>query len=196
MRVPAIALAAGLLATAAHGQGPQNPSFNLQNRSSSAIRELYVTPAGDERWGRNRLNQPLPAGASFAVRRRVDGNCVFDIRVIYVDGRTEDRRGVDTCRSDAVAVGGGTGRKAADDPSFRLVNRGEQAILELYATPAGTGQWGQNRLQEALAPHSERVIAVARQAGCRFDLKVVLADRHAREKRNADLCRVTDLPVP
>ena len=195
MRVLAIALAAGLLAWgAAHAQGTQNPSFNLLNRSSAAVRELYVTPAGDERWGRNRLAQPLPAGASYAVRRRIDGNCIFDLRVVYADGRIEDRRGLDSCRVDEVAVG--AGRKAAGDPSFRLVNRGEQAIIELYATPAGSGKWGQNRLDAPLTAHAQRVVAVARQSSCRFDLRIVLADHHAREKHDADLCRITDLPVP
>ncbi len=200
MRVATTVLAAGLFAAgAAYAQGTQNPSFNLRNRSSSVIRELYVTPAGDERWGRNRLAQPLPAGASFAVRRRVDGNCIFDIRVVYADRRTEDRRGVDTCRAEDVAMGGGlaeAARKAADDPSFRLVNHGGQAILELYATPAGSGQWGQNRLQTPVAANSDRMVVVERQSSCRFDLKVVLADRHARERHGADLCRITDLPVP
>ena len=205
MRVPATVLAATLLTTtllsagAAHAQRTQNPSFNLQNRSPSAIKELYVTPAGDERWGRNRLTEPLRAGASFAVRRRIDGNCIFDIRVVYADGRTEDRRGVDSCKAEDVAVGGATqraGQKARDDPSFRLVNRGGQAIVELYATPAGSGNWGQNRLETPLQPHAERDVAIAKQSSCRFDLKVVLADHHTREKHETDLCRITDLPVP
>ena len=196
MRVPAIVVVVGLLIVgSAHAQGTQNPSFNLLNRSSSAIKELYVTPAGDERWGRNRLAEPLRAGASFAVRRRIDGNCIFDIRVVYTDGRIEDRRGLDSCKAEDVAVGGVT-QKASDDPSFHLVNRGDQSIVELYATPAGSGRWGQNRLETPLPPHAQRAVAVPRQSSCRFDLKVVLADHHAREKHEADLCRITDLPVP
>lgn len=196
MRVPATVVLMGLLTTGSvHAQTTQNPSFNLLNRSSSTIKELYVTPAGNERWGRNRLAEPLPAGASFAVRRRIDGNCIFDIRVIYADGRTEDRRGLDSCKTEDVAIGGVT-RKAGDDPSFRLVNRGDQAIAELYATPAGSGRWGQNRLETPLPPHAQRDVAIPRQSSCRFDLKIVLADHHAREKHKADLCRVTDLPVP
>lgn len=198
MRVSAIVLAVGLLtAGAAQAQGTrQNPSFNLLNRSSATIKELFVTPAGDARWGRNRLMEPLQPGASFAVRRRIDGNCIFDIRVVYADGRTEDRRGVNSCETEDVAMGGGVARKANNDPSFRLVNRGDQAIVELYATPAGSGRWGQNRLDTPLPPHTQRAVAIAPQSSCRFDLKVVLADHHAREKHEADLCRITDLPVP
>ena len=196
MRVAAIALLTVLLAAgSADAQGTQNPSFNLVNHASAAIKELYVTPAGDERWGRNRLREPLRAGSSFAVRRRIDGNCIFDIRVVYADNRIEDRRGVDSCKVDDVVVGAAA-RKAGDDPSFRLVNRGDQDIVELYATPAGSGHWGQNRLDTPLQPHAQRPINIVRESSCRFDLKLVLADHHAREKHEADLCRITDLPFP
>lgn len=207
MRLSGPILAASLLTGlfaghAALADGAQNPSFNLLNHSSEAIRELYVTPAGNERWGRNRLTRPVPAGASFAVRRRIDGNCIFDIRVVYADGRSQDRHGVDSCKTDDIAVGaaestgaGATG-KAADDPSFRLVNRGAQPIAELYATPSGLGHWGENRLDAPLLPGTERMVHIDRQPSCLFDLKVVLADHKAREKHGTDLCRINNLPVP
>ena len=205
MRLSGLILAASVLTGvfsghAALAQGAQNPSFNLLNHSSSAIRELYVTPAGDERWGRNRLTRPVPAGASFAVRRRIDGNCIFDIRVVYADGRSQDRRGVDSCKTDDIAVSetseAGASGKAHDDPSFHLVNRGAEPIAELYATPSGLGHWGENRLETPLVPGTERLIHVDRQSSCLFDVKVVLADHKAREKHNTNLCRINDLPVP
>ncbi len=213
MRLSGPILAASLLTSllaghAALAEGAQNPSFNLLNRSSSAIRELYVTPAGDERWGRNRLTRPVPAGASFPVRRRIDGNCIFDIRVVYADGRKQDRRGVDSCKTEDVAIGttvetsvagaskAGASGKANDDPSFRLVNHGGQSIAELYATPSGLGHWGENRLATPLAPGAEQSVHVDRQSSCLFDVKVVLADHKAREKHNTNLCRINDLPVP
>ncbi len=200
-------LASGLLAGAAQAQG-QNPSFNLVNRGNAPIRELYVTPAGDANWGRNRLVRgPIAPGASFAVRRRVDGNCIFDMRVVFADGRSEQRRALDTCKADDIAIGGAAAGapagtmvgKARDDPSFRLINRGTQSIDALYATPAGLGNWGENRLGAAsLAPYMDRVVTVPRQpsAACQFDVKVVFANRKALEKHNANLCRIDDLPVP
>jgi len=208
MRLFGPILAASLLTTSYAGhsalaEGAQNPSFNLLNRSSSMIRELYVTPAGDERWGRNRLTRPVPAGASFPVRRRIDGNCIFDIRVVYADGHKQDRRGVDTCKTEDIAVGAvantsvaGVSGKASDDPSFRLVNQGGQPITELYATPSGLGHWGENRLVTPLAPGAEQSVHVDRQSSCLFDVKIVLADHKAREKHRTDLCRINDLPVP
>jgi hypothetical protein len=183
----------------------ENPSFNLVNRAGMAVKELYVTPAGDANWGRNRLaGTTIAAGASYPVRRRIDGNCIFDLRVVFADGRIEDRRDLNTCQTEDVAVGappggpppGGAG-KAADDPSFRLINHGEAAIIEAYATPSGLGNWGHNRLENApLEPQANRLIHVDKQGTCKFDLRVVFTNGHKLERRHADLCRITDLPVP
>ena len=57
--------------------------------------------------------------------------------------------------------------------------------------------WGQNRLADgALPPETEKLVRIARGGNCLFDLKVVFADGKALEKHHADLCRITDLPVP
>ncbi len=188
-----------------------NPSFNLVNRSAQPIRELYVSPSGHSNFGQNRLpNGPIAPGARFAVRLLADGNCVFDIRAVYADGTHEDRRTLNTCTADDVTVGaadnvtaGSTASaapwaaaKAPDDPSFSLTNRGTQAVLELYATPPGKPR-GENLLADSpLPPKSIRTITLDRALGCRFDLRVVLADKSAKVRRATDLCRITDLPVP
>lgn len=179
-------------------------SFTLVNRGGAAIRQVFVTPAGDANWGRNRLNgHALAPGASFVVRRRADGNCIMDIRAVFADGHTDDRRGLNTCNVDAVAIGtgiaanGSAPSKEKDDPSFRFVNRGSQAIKELFATPAGDANWGQNRLDEGPLPAaSEKLIRITKTGNCLFDLRVVFADGKAVEKHRSDLCRITDLPVP
>jgi hypothetical protein len=96
----------------------------------------------------------------------------------------------------AAAAAPPAGGKPADDPSFRLVNRGQQPIAELFATPAGTGTWGRNRLdQGALAPQEARLFRLPRGA-CAYDLRVVFEGGRALERKGANLCRVTDLPVP
>lgn len=183
----------------ARGAEAQNPSFNLVNRGGSPIRELYLTPAGKENWGHNWLagRTTIAPGATYPVRRQVDGNCIFDIRVVYADGHIEDQRLVNTCKAEDIVFGERSASpKPADDPSFRLMNRGPQAIEALYARRAGSAEWGANRLQEPLTPQSQRIIHLPRGEGCGFDLRVVLANHHALEKTHTDLCRITDLPVP
>jgi hypothetical protein len=181
----------------------ENASFTLVNRAASAVRELFVTPAGDANWGQNRLaGRSLPPGGSFLVQRRSDGNCILDIRAVFADGRAEERKGLNTCNVDSVTVGLLSGAaaasgKPADDPSVHLVNRGTQAIVEFYVAPGGHADWGANRLETGPLPAAtEKLIHIARTGECVFDLRVVFADHTAKERHGTDLCRLTDLPVP
>ena len=193
--------------------GAQNSSFNLVNRSGQAVRELFVTSAGNANWGQNRLDGKagnpvaIAPGASYAVRRRLDTNCIFDIRAVFSDGKSEERKAVNTCAVEDVAVGAAAASnipvaatgKPADDPSFKLFNRAARPITELRAIPAGGGAVAaaENRLGSSpVAPDSSRRIAIGRDGNCIFDLRVVFADGKALEKHKANLCRIAELPVP
>jgi len=177
----------------------QNPSFNLVNKSAKPIRELFVTPAGDANWGQNRLiSGPITPGGSFAVRRRVDGNCIFDIRVIYADNAREEKRGLNTCTMADVVVGGaavGPATKAADDPTFRLTNHLKQSITELSATPTGQPHADNLLANGALPPEASIVLHPMRGHGCMFELRVALTDKSSKT-RTLDLCRQTELSIP
>ena len=193
-----------LAAMPAGAQTAQNPSFNLLNRSQTAINEIYATPKGRTTWGRDRLEDRfLPPGGSFPVRLPADGSCAYDIRVVYEGGRAEERRDVNTCAVESVAfprgTAGGAGRTqapAAEDPSFRLVNRGRQAVNAVYATPTGVRDWGQDRLGDAtVAPGASRNVRLP-TGQCSYDVRVVYANGDATERRDLNLCGLTDLPVP
>ncbi|MBN8890036.1 MAG: hypothetical protein BGP12_21755 [Rhodospirillales bacterium 70-18] len=87
-------------------------------------------------------------------------------------------------------------RKAQDDPSFRLVNRADQPIKELFATLSGSRTWGRNRLVgSVVAPGAAHVVRLPRGGGCVYDLRVVYADGRGRERKNVNLCAVTDVPA-
>jgi len=74
-----------------------DPSFRLANRGGATINEIYVSSANDQSWGADRLGQDvLPAGRH-ALIRLPQGQCMNDIRVVFADGRAEERRRVDTC---------------------------------------------------------------------------------------------------
>ena len=208
-----VGLAAAQPKPAAPPAGAQNSSFNLVNRSTLAVRELFVTSAGNANWGQNRLDgragapTAIAPGASYAVRRRLETNCIFDIRAVFADGKAEERKGVNTCAVEDVAVGAAavsnvpvaaTG-KPADDPSFKLFNRAARPITEVRAVPSGGGAVtsGENRLGSTpLPPDNSRRITIARDGNCIFDLRVVFADGSAKERRKFNLCKVAELPVP
>lgn len=196
---------AALVTDAAVGQ-PANPSFNLVNRSDQAINEVYATPTGVDRWGRDRLAQSfLPPGKTFPVRLPAGSGCTYDVRVVYADGKPEERRQLDVCRVNSVAFpvgrsgnprGAAAGQAEADDPSFRLINRSRAELNELYVSASGNDDWGRDRLGDDTVPAgSTRVVRLPR-GECQDDVRAVFADGEATEKRQLNLCAITDLRVP
>ncbi len=184
-----------------------NPSFNAVNRTRSEIMELYATPAGMTTWGRDRLaDTTVPPNENRPIRLPADGNCVYDIKAVFASGQTDERRGVNTCAVDHVFFPASAGRNvsptpsarttATDDPSFRLTNRGRTALNEVYVSPTGEENWGDDRLGDGtLAPGRQTVIRLPR-GQCLYDMRSVFANGEATEKRRLNLCTVTDLRVP
>ncbi len=98
------AAAAITLGFAGAAQAQSNdPSFRLNNRSNQTIMELYVSSSAVSNWGPDLLGaNVLPAGQSFVVRLPA-GQCVNDIRIVFADGRSTERRSVDTCNLSQLA---------------------------------------------------------------------------------------------
>ena len=98
-----LAFLAALLPTAALAQvqvvatASPDPSFRLVNRDSAAVHEIYVSPSGSRAWGADRLGQDVLIPGRFARIGLPAGPCLHDIRVVFADGRAEERRQVDTC---------------------------------------------------------------------------------------------------
>ncbi len=179
-----------LLSGAAFAQSTApNPSFNLVNRSASAIKEFFATPAGRTNWGLDRLNgKGLAPGAKAAIRLPADGNCTYDLRVVFADGRAEDRRGLNACSAEDVAVGEASPAAAAK--SFRLFNRGTVPITEIAARPQGGDKWSINRLSAGpIPPGGDRSFSLPPGGQCIFDLRVTFEGGKTREKSAADLCK-------
>ena len=181
-----------LLATPALAQSGPNASFNLVNHGGKAIKELYATSAGQQNFGLNRLKAPLAAEARLPVLLPPNGTCVYDIRAVFVDGTKQDLRAVNTCKTDDVVIGSA---KAPDDADFRLVNRGKQAITELTATPPGQTR-GASLVDAPILAGGSRDVHVPKGRGCSFDLRLVLGDGSAKEKKGADLCKMSELAFP
>lgn len=94
-----LALAAALVALTmpAIAQQSNNPDFRLNNQGQQPINEIYVSSSADANWGVDRLGvNILPAGQSFMVVLPA-GQCMNDIRVIWADGRNQERRQINTC---------------------------------------------------------------------------------------------------
>jgi hypothetical protein len=74
-----------------------DPSFRLNNRSGVTIQEVYVSSSARSDWGQDHLGQNvLHHGQTLIVRLPV-GECVNDMRLVLANGRSMERRNVNTC---------------------------------------------------------------------------------------------------
>ena len=91
-----------------------NADFEVVNRTSRTIMEIYVSPQTSDNWGDDKLPSTLAPGAKFMVRLP-RGECTYDVRVVYDDRSTEDKREQDLCAISEMVFNG----SASERPSGR-----------------------------------------------------------------------------
>jgi hypothetical protein len=107
------AVSPGAGAASPYSPAVGNPSFVFVNGTPGTIREIYVSLSSDSNWGPDRLGANILApGQRLAVGLPRDSVCTVDIRVVYMDGRADERRRLETCsRTELVwaraSAGGG-----------------------------------------------------------------------------------------
>jgi hypothetical protein len=75
-----------------------DPSFRFVNRTGMQVNELYVSLSSDNSWGPDRLGQNvMPPNTNLWVALPSGRVCTVDIKVVYADGRSVERRRVETC---------------------------------------------------------------------------------------------------
>ncbi|MFC7542945.1 hypothetical protein ACFQU2_30595 [Siccirubricoccus deserti] len=160
--------------------------------------------------GQDRLGSDVIApGGSYIVRLPADGQCVYDIRIVYQGNTAEERRSLNTCNLVDVVLGGVGGtappRQRSQppqaqggqqgNPSFNLVNQSGQVIEQFYASPSSENSWGPDRLGDEVVQPGAR-FAVRLPAGeCTYDLRWVLQGGQAQERRRLNLCETVDYAV-
>ena len=81
-----------------------NPSFNLVNQGGRPIEEFYASPSSQQNWGQDRLGDATVApGANHPVRLP-QGECTYDLRVVWQGGEAQERRNVNTCTMNNYVV--------------------------------------------------------------------------------------------
>ncbi|WP_270935031.1 hypothetical protein [Falsiroseomonas oryzae] len=193
-----LALVAAAPAAAQSG----DPSFNLVNRSSQPINEIYVSPVTERNWGHDWLGADvLPAGRSFPVRIPPTAGCQHDVRVVYADGQPEERRNLNTCAISELVFGTAAPAtrgivpspgSAGGNPSFNLVNHGRLPLREVYVSSARETHWGQQRLPRPLQPGEHLAVQLPLN-DCTNDIRVIWMDGRAEDRRQIDTCRLVNL---
>jgi len=176
---------------------PREASLRIANRTAVAVVEVNASPASDAQWRHNRLGaDTIRPGAAQLIRLPPTADCLHDVRVVFADGRTEQRQGVDVCRAAEIVLTGAPppqAQRPPDNPSFNLVNQTPARIASVFASPSNFPDWGPNHLGRApLDPGA--VFPLRLPLGqCLYDLRVVFDGGAAREWRDMDTCRVTNL---
>lgn len=73
--------------------------FTLNNQSSGAVNELYVSPLDSNSWEEDILGKDvLDSGQTATITiRNADGQCAWDVRIVYDDASVTDERNIDLC---------------------------------------------------------------------------------------------------
>lgn len=213
MRRLAIAAAAAFLAFGGFAAQAQtgDPSFNLVNRSNRTIFEVFSSPSSDNNWGPDRLGQNVvPAGRSFVVRLP-QGECLYDVRVVYdrQGGPAEERRNINLCNLTELAFDGRQAQQGGQaqpqqpqqtgpmgNPSFNLVNQGRQTVMQVFASLTTDQNWGPDRLgADTVAPGATYPVRLP-EGPCMYDIRFVYDAGQPQERRNVNLCELTNVIVP
>ncbi|TCZ56706.1 hypothetical protein [Roseicella aquatilis] len=85
---------------------------------------------------------------------------------------------------------------AAPDIILNLLNRDPAAMHEIHVSPAGSRDWGPDRLGAfVLVPGRAARIALA-PGQCLHDIRVVFADGRVAERRGVDACATPRMALP
>lgn len=215
-----LATAAALAFMALGGTAAQaqtgDPSFNLVNRSNRTIYEAYASPSSDTNWGQDRLGtNVVPAGRSFVIRLP-QGECIYDVRVVYdrQGGPAEERRNINLCNLTDLAFDGRQAQQGGQpqqqrpqgppptaagptgNPSFNLVNQGRATVMQVFASLTTDNNWGPDRLgADTVAPGAVYPIRLP-EGPCMYDIRFVYDSGQPQERRNVNLCEITNITVP
>jgi hypothetical protein len=102
LRILAFA-AAALLGGAAQAE---DLVFMLDNQSSEAVNEFYVSTVESNSWEEDILGQDvLPAGEAARITISNAGDqCEFDLRIVYEGGSVVEDRAIDLCETGSYTV--------------------------------------------------------------------------------------------
>ncbi|WP_102959375.1 hypothetical protein [Mangrovicella endophytica] len=103
-----VLIAAGLMIPSAPALA-EDLTFTLENHSSVAVTEFYVSPVSVEDWEENLVTGGLQPGEGGQVTI-ADGRavCEYDIRTVYADGDETVDRGVNLCELGTYTVSDGS----------------------------------------------------------------------------------------
>ncbi len=90
----------------------------------------------------------------------------------------------------------GAAQAQTTDPSFRLNNRSNQTVMELYVSASSDSNWGQDLLGQNVLPPGQTFIVRLPNGQCVNDIRIVVEGGRATERRQINTCELTDINFP
>jgi hypothetical protein len=90
----------------------------------------------------------------------------------------------------------GTARAQSTDPSFRLNNRSNQTIMEIYASSSQVSEWGRDHLGANVLPPGQSFIVRLPAGQCINDIRLVLEGGRNIDRMQINTCNLTDIDYP
>ena len=224
-------------AFAQRGVDRNNPDVLIVNRYSSAITRLYASPVSDDSWGADRLNGvAIGAGLRGELRPERGRGCNWDIRVVYQNGRVEEKRRLVLCNVSEVVFDGSGAVVPERDPQINpppqgsqtrpqqpqqqqpqqpqqpsqpqqppqplrsadtmIINQGPAVVVQLYAQPQNSSDWGPERLGNSTLRAAGRFhLRLTSEQGCIWNLRFLFAGGGVETRQNQNLCELPELTV-
>lgn len=156
--------------------------FSVVNSSPKVMAEVYVSPSDQDKWGEDRLPGTLNPGGKFLVRLPRNGVCVYDVRVVYEDKTSEERRRQDLCKVNDLAFNA----QGARPPTTAGGGGGQQAQTPTPPKPPAGGSFGTGFFVTAQghALTNNHVVNECRSVGALIDGQFIPASIVRRDERN------------
>jgi hypothetical protein len=84
---------APMIALAAH-------PLTIYNNADQAIEYIYISPVDSDQWGDDWLGSDQVLEPSNHITFTVESGCAQDIKVVFMDHHTVEKRNFDTCNYD------------------------------------------------------------------------------------------------
>jgi len=175
--------------------------LEVQNDTGFAVVEVQASPAGDDNWGIDRLGgATLATGTSRRIDLPAGGGTIYDVRLRDTDGDTYTFMGHDISRgvlratlSDIDTTPNQTANNTSTSDNnyyVDITNNTGYTIMYAYVTPAGSGNWGDDRLgSTVIANGATHRVNLSGYSSSNFDIRLTDADGDTYTYRNVDVAR-------
>ncbi len=106
--------------------------------------------------------------------------------------------GLGTATTAAALVLGlaGTAQAQSTDPSFRMNNRSNQTIMEIYVSSSNDSNWGRDHLGANVLPPGQTFVVRLPNGQCVNDIRIVLEGGRNIDRMQINTCNLTDINYP